>query len=316
VRLLTQRRFRRQFIILGRVALSALCCSCSQSSTVHTQAAETLAANIVLKIDGVEVSAEYLAAVQRAQAINVETAQARVVDDVYAALRVSQSAPQVQMYARRTVLARALLDAIRHESEQVGDASEEELQVATERYWRDVARPLMQRVTHAVIEVKEQCDNATARRTAEEILRKLPDRVEEVAFRKLVTDTVSSTCPPKVEELEPVAADGRTLGETRYVPEFVRAVHELKVVGEHSAVVQTQFGFHVMLLTEVLPERVMQEEERRDWLQPEILKQRANARLQAVLGAGRQATNPVVNNDALDAMGLLLTTKPAESESN
>jgi hypothetical protein len=316
VRLQTQRCFDWRFLVLLCLGFSVLGVLCCGERTVHTRTTVKLAPNIALRVGDVEISSNYLAAVQRAQALSVDSAQARIVDDVYAALRVAQSAPQAQIYARRTVLARTLLDAIRREAEQIGDASDQELLAATERYWRDVARPVMHRVTHVVVEVKDQCDSATARRTAAEIARRLPARVAESEFRKLVADTVTNACPPKVEDLEPVAADGRTLGETVYVPEFVKAAHELSVVGERSPVVETKFGFHVMLLTEVVPARLMQEEERRDWLQPEILRLRAKERLQAVLGNSRQTINPAVNHDALDAMGLLLSSKSAGSESN
>jgi hypothetical protein len=295
--------------------LSALLC-CSSEHAVNIQPTNNLAPNIAFRIGNVEVSVDYLASVQSAQSLSLEAAQMAVADDVYAALRVAQVAPQIPNYARRAVLARTLLDAIRREAEQVGDPSEQELEVAAERYWRDVARPSMYRVIHAVVEVKQRCDSAAARRVAEEIARKLPSRTMEAEFRSLVSETPSGDCPPKIEELEPVAADGRTLGETRYVPEFVRATHALKAVGEHSPAVQTEFGFHVILLTEIQPERVMQDEERREWLTPDILKGRAKERLQAVLNQNRQATNPALNNDAVAAMGLLLSSKPAEFESN
>lgn len=100
------------------------------------------------------------------------------------------------------------------------------------------------------------------------------------------------------------AAKGGDLGfapSNRYVPEFSKAMDELKKAGDLSAPVKTQFGWHILKLEERRPSRVLPYEEVAEKLKSDATKRLVNEkRLAMTNGLIKDAK---VNEDAIKALG-------------
>jgi len=137
--------------------------------------------------------------------------------------------------------------------------------------------------------------------------RRLRDEGAE-AFIKAVKAVDADGLNVRVEQLMPVTADGRVIDRrasrtTTFVDSFARAASSLSRRGEISEVVETPFGYDVIMLLEVTPEARLSASERLRATRDEIFRARASqmreqlvARLRAEGGVA--ATG---NSDALMA---------------
>ena len=116
----------------------------------------------------------------------------------------------------------------------------------------------------------------------------------------------------RVENLPPVGRDHRSVDPEappppgsragEYVGDYVEAAFAIPRVGEKSPVVKTEFGYHVILATQLYPEKRVPLEERRSMLEPEIVVKRAAELRDAVLAAARGAAPVEVERAAADLM--------------
>jgi hypothetical protein len=170
--------------------------------------------------------------------------------------------------------------------------------VWTERHWLSVDRPPAFRTTHAVVLVKADAPadvRAASRRLAEQIRAEVGAATSVEEFKAKAAAVPAAGLTVKVEDLDAVTADGRVVRVGAkagapvgtYDPEFAKAAAALSGVGETSAVVTSAFGYHVLQLTEIVPELRLGSEERRSLAAPEVNDDRARQLLGEVLGAGR-----------------------------
>jgi peptidyl-prolyl cis-trans isomerase C len=121
--------------------------------------------------------------------------------------------------------------------------------------------------SHILVEVKKDADAKTkekARAKAEDVLKKVKAKEDFAALAKANSD-------------DPGSKDkGGDLGfspKGQFVPEFEKAAWALKP-GETSGIVETQFGFHIIKVQELKPERVVPFDEVKENLKG-FLKQKA-----------------------------------------
>jgi hypothetical protein len=264
---------------------------------------------------GVTLSAARLRAVERSTGVAPAAALASSSEDVLLAADLQRQDAAAAAQLRRVALARSLLVELKREGMRAGPPSDAEVEVSSQARWWQFARPRMVRVTHAV--VMSQGPNEAARALAERIARAVSGTTSASDFRNAAQAVPAEGFTVKVEDLMPVAADGRALdpenpppvgpGERRFDSDFARAAAALDAVGAKSSVVHSKFGYHVLLLTGSVPELKPPMEERRRMLHDEILTGRSRALTDAVLARQRQAVAPDLDRAALELTERMVT---------
>jgi hypothetical protein len=193
--------------------------------------------------------------------------------------------------ARGRRMLRKLLD----DADRAGPVTDEELERVMQRRWLDLDRPEGFRVVHAVVRVKAGADDV-ARGRAEAVARALREAVLPVAemaksmvsrdqpdpavgaFKRLAEAVPRDGFEVKVEELPPIAADGRLMTPEGGAVEkpFAEGASKLDGRGAFSDIISTSYGFHVLLLLERIPEALVSLEERRLRVREEVLWMRAS----------------------------------------
>lgn len=261
-----------------------------------------------------EVSVVAVQAVATAEATPPREARRRLIDDALFATEAEQrfAGTGVVDTARRSALARALLEQIQIEAAAAGPPTETELRDLTESRWVEFDRPPAVRTRHALVLFKEGQDRAEARKLAEQIARTVRKAESADDFLELAESVDGGEFEIVVQPLPPfVTADGRTFGLDRlgqpfpfarsFDPAFSAAANAIEQEGTIGPVAQSEMGLHVIYLEKRFSEERVPQGERRERLGPEIVQIRAAAILQKILTVQAQR-HPVVPNRAADAL--------------
>lgn len=229
--------------------------------------------------------------------------------DALYARHLQESSPAVAEYLRTIGLARRMSDRLASDARAQGEVSDEELAAFTERHWWELDRPVTSRTTHVVVRVQEGQDPEPARKLALRLREELRNAGTKERFREAVDAVEAGGLEVKVEDLSPVAPDGRVIDlnsppppgarTSRYAPEFAQAASGIAAVGEVSDVVRTAFGFHVLLLTERIEEKRVPPPERIKLLREEVENARAGRLEATLLTRARDATRVTIEQSAL-----------------
>lgn len=291
----------------------AICAACghegarSLPKTLHSEDAALVGAEMI--------AVETVTRIAREQGTSTPAALSRAVQDaLFAAWGRERLGAFTVRNAERVAHARTLSEALLQSARAAGPATDAELtEIARARWW-ELDRPPMLRTTHAEVIPRNPSDDPRARKVAEHILEAVRGARRPEEFRRLARSVDADGLDVRVEDLEPVAADGRAFDPdarhapgatpTRYTEAYARAAFAIPSVGRTSGVIRTEFGYHVILAVEMLPERRIPQEDLRKLLEPEITSIRAKRLLDDVHADSRKAT-PV----ELDRAALELTEK-------
>jgi hypothetical protein len=233
------------------------------------------------------------------QTISPSQALDRAVSDAVFAAEARERLPAgFRATIERAALSRALLETLVREAHLAGAPTDAEVDEVTRARWTDLDRPPSVRVTHAVALFAEGGRNRDdARRVAEAIARSVRGVLAPAAFIGAAQAVPAGSVRVRAERLPFIAADGRGIStdpehapDAEFDPTFAKAANSLSKVGEQSELVETSFGFHVILLEERLPERRVPLEDRRRALGPEVLARRADNLRRVLIQRLRQAT--------------------------
>lgn len=323
---------------LAVAGIAAIGCDASEPSTSSNGPYAELPEGAAAQVGSVTIPATAVARVAAEQSVEPRAARERLVHDALLAAgarRGPEAERQDVQGTVRTILAQAVLRQLWQHAQRTAP-SPAELGEWARRRWIDVDWPVGYRTVHAVAMVAEDApasDRARARALAERWLlpaaaaarvarqELAPNREGEARFRfdrRLIVDAAAKEFiaairavdgtgqKAQVERLPVVAADGRVIDYgappgAEFVREFTAAAAQLSRRGDLSDVVESPFGYHVILLLERLPARQLPEAERRRVLSTDVWRSRAEHQHRALRRRLRETTavDVVTNVDAL-----------------
>ena len=173
----------------------------------------------------------------------------------------------------------------------------------------------MARTVQALLKASTVEQRQQALETAQALHRELSLSVSVDDFIERAQRFDAGGFSVKVEVLDAVAADGRTANPEKpprpgarvgfYKRRFAEAAVALTESGAISPLVQTEYGYHTLILRDRLPEQRIPVQDRTARLKSEILDTRAKRLQQDLLAALRQSTPIEIERSAVSAMGLL-----------
>jgi hypothetical protein len=288
----------------------------------------SLEGGVIARVEGQPVLTESIRRISSAQAVAPEVALDRALFDAILAEEQKRRPPVLgQRRAERAVLARMLVEQEVVAARARGPVTSAEVAPLVAAAWFDVDRPEGAKVVHALARVP---DNAPPERwsDAEAVGRALRDALSAVQAdaSKLAAPELWTSARPTpdpasdlvrrslasfetrglelvIEELDPVAADGKTVsptGRTDFDKAFVEHVMPLRVRGDLTPPFRSSFGVHVAMLLQRTPARVLSSEDRLSLFENEVIAARVRAELAAVVQASPpEAIAYETNADAL-----------------
>ena len=277
----------------------------------------------VAHVGDVSILPQQIARIAAAQRVTRAEARDLAVHDALFALeaRSRQLDADRDIDLRRTaLLARAFIEDINTAAEARGPVTDAELDEVTARHWTELDRPEAARTTHAVVMLPKDAPPATRAKAIAiaEVIHKAIAPASEAArtsapsadpraddpafpaFRTAATQVDAGDLQIRVESLPPVVADGRTLtSQATLETTFAKAAIALQRRGDVSPIVETSYGFHVVMLLERIPSQIVPREERRRVVREEVLTDRARREREKVLTELRETVKIDRSLDAL-----------------
>jgi len=287
----------------------------SRGSPGAARSSEASSSQTVARVGDQVIAAQTVARIAAARELTAEQALELAIRDALLARSARVDERQFSRF-RAIALARAQVEQIARASRDRAP-SEEEVRELTALHWLDADRPAMRRTTHVVVATNDDTNRERAEAFAHSLAQATSSVGTAQSFREAATRVIDArrgtdeSLDVRVEDLAPVAADGRAadpqapppagIEVPTFDPAFVRAVFDLDAVGSLSPVVESPYGYHVILLSELIEEKRLGFEQRRELFAEEIFTNRARAEHDALLGRLAAEIRPEVsaNADAL-----------------
>lgn len=148
----------------------------------------------------------------------------------------------IQELKKNFVISKVIHQHISTSQQNSAPISDEEMKTYYDAHKDQFLQKEMVRARHILVKVPKEADEATSKKAKDKIAEILKKAKAGEAFDQLAQK--NSECPS--------GANGGDLGfftADQMVPEFSKVAFSLKV-GEMSDIVQTQFGYHIILVTE------------------------------------------------------------------
>jgi len=279
-----------------------------------------LPAGVAARVGDDDIALATVAHIAAAQGlVALEARERAVVDALFAAsARADASLRPAVSAAERGVLARAVLEQLRAEASKE-PPTDAEVDALTRERWIELDRPVSVKTTHAVVRVQKPEQRAGALVVAKQLEQALAGVRDPTEFIARAQKLSTPELEVRAERLPLVTADGRSfhlaegpggrpepLGQLDAT--FARAAHAIAEPGDQSPLVETTFGFHIILLERRLPEQRLGLAERRELLASAIWSKRAERSLAALKVRLRARTQVESSRDAETLTALVHVT--------
>lgn len=290
----------------SRISTLLLVGACSRHSPSESSAA--LPEGVLAEVAGRPITA----ALVHETGLTPERAVEHLVRAELIAAHMTEQDPALLRVAQRASLARSLLEGLRADAlSKAGPITSDEANDLVRHRWVELDRPRSVRTAHLVVLAQDEGRSEAARAHAEQLADAVRGIVEPNEFADRARAASAELGLPegtslRVEALPPVAEDGRTVpvdvldrgGPRSLVEEYAQAAARLQRVGDQSPVVETSYGYHVLLATEILPEVRPAAADVLDMVREEALSLRARPERERLMGSLRQATSIEVSRNA------------------
>ena len=287
---------RRFPLYFGFGSVLALAVACGSSSV-------PLGGDVVARVDETTISAELVKRAAQEAQVSKEESLERLLGDAIGAQEALQAhldeRPDVRGRLRAT-LARGVVERVQADARAEGPPNDQEVDSLTQEAWFEVDRPEMRSSVHAVVVFGKKDDrkDPAVRNPRKELAETIHTLVLTAKTPEELIALASAKSDGKLEvraeKLDPVTADARLADGSSFDPDFVKGLFAIGKVGETSVVVESAFGFHVIRLVEILPERHLPLEERRRRFAEEIYARRMRKALEERLTLLRKTQNVAV----------------------
>ena len=288
-------------IALAATSVALLACAGNAPAHVETNAVPPGA---VAACAGAAFSAETVASVAFRRGLSPRAA----VDELAGEARLARRALDLGLGKSPGVVAalhgadaRAILLAIKANASRTEPTAEELANIRAER-WAELDRPELVRVVHAIVIVKAaDPQREAARALAVAIAAATRGAATTQEFLERAKSVPHEGFDVRVEELEPVAKDGRVLNGTQFDPSFTAAAHQLAAPHDQVGPVASEFGFHVIHLVERLPPKRIPDRDLVAAVRGEVFSLRAYTASKRLVDDLRKAT-PVLVERSVDEL--------------
>jgi len=265
------------------VALALATVTCREENQRRGASHAALGGEIAARVGEFDLPVSLVSGVARQRGVAPSTALALLIEDALAASRALEhgldQAADVRV-ATTAAKARATLDRIRETARRTPPTDEEVTEISA-IHWTEVDRPETFLVVHAVVRRPKTPDakqEAAARGVAAAIAAAEVGAEDASTFEARAKAIPHGEAEVVVQPLEAFTADGRvaTPGHNGgYDPRFTSGAATLTRPGSTSDVVESSFGWHVVLLLERRPPRIVPLDDRRTMFAEETYAKRA-----------------------------------------